>query len=297
MLAHKIKVPIYTVLALSAFAGNSVLCRLALGTEDIDPASFTFVRLLSGSFTLIVLLLIRTRGDLANGISRGNWPAATMLFIYAIFFAAAYSSLDTGTGAVVLFGAVQITLIIKSLRDGEALSGFEWLGLAVAFIGFALLLLPGTTAPSSVGIVLMIVAGMGWGLYTAAGQASKDALADTSFNFLRATPLATLVLIFWPLENTWSTNGIFLACASGALASGIGYGIWYAVLPSLKSVQAAVLQLTVPFLAAGGGIIFSDEIITARLLTTGTIVCAGIGLVVLGKAKKSGSTRENGADR
>lgn len=290
MITASLKLPIFTILALCAFAGNSVLCRLALQADDIDPASFTLVRLLSGALTLGLLLVVRTRSGIVVKLKQGSWPAATLLFIYAIFFASAYGSLDTGTGALILFGSVQITIILKSLLEGESLSTLEWVGVLVAFIGFAMLMLPGASAPAFTGFMLMVLAGVAWGLYTIAGRTSSDALADTASNFLRATPLAAFAFICWPLETAWSDWGLFLACASGALASGIGYALWYEVLPLLKSVQAAVLQLAVPFLAAGGGVIFSSEAITARLLLTGTIVCAGIALVLLARVKKASSS-------
>lgn len=210
-----------------------------------------------------------------------------MLFCYAIFFSAAYDSLDTGTGALILFGSVQITMIFVSFLRGESLGTWEWIGVLVAFSGFAMLMLPGAGAPALSGFVLMAVAGMAWGLYTLEGKNSVNALADSAANFLRATPLAVGSMLLWLLlaETQWSAQGILLACLSGGIASGVGYAIWYEVLPLLKSVQAAVVQLAVPFLAAAGGVLFSKEAVTEHLLMTAVIVNLGILLVVFGRAK------------
>jgi len=290
-----LKVPFLTVLALCAFAGNSILCRIALSGGEIDPASFTFVRLLAAAITLSLILYFRNQstpklvfGLVSNSVlSKGSWKAAAMLFSYAIFFASAYSYLDTGTGALILFASVQMTMIIKALIDGDSLTPMEWIGAIIAFAGFVLLAAPGVSAPPLLGFSLMTLAGVAWGFYTLVGTQSTDAVANTAFNFIKAMPMALIVFLLWPYDWQWSTSGLLLSVASGALASGVGYAIWYAVLPLLKPVQAAVVQLAVPVIAAGGGVLLVGEVISSRLLLSSAIVTIGIGIVLLARVKFS----------
>lgn len=286
------KTPLLTGLALCAFAGNSVLCRMALETDSIDPASFTLIRLLAGAATLLVIFKVRTSFVVSSVstidsrlVSQGSWLGASLLFSYAIFFSAAYVLLETGTGALVLFASVQITMIVKSLYDGESLTGLEWIGAVTAFVGFVLLVLPGADTPSVLGFSLMTAAGVSWGFYTLAGKQSTDAIADTTFNFVKALPLSLVAFVLWSTESYWTVSGIAFAVLSGALASGVGYSIWYTVLPELKAVQAAVVQLTVPFIAAAGGVIYLAETLSLRLLFSAFVVTLGIGLVVFGRAR------------
>ncbi|MBN0986738.1 DMT family transporter [Amphritea pacifica] len=278
---------LYTLFALLAFAGNSVLCRLALGEQSIDAGSFTVIRLLSGIAVLSTLwyLTQKRKAETDPGRGRGSWTAALMLFIYALGFSYAYISLDTGTGALILFGAVQITMIMVSLFRGTRLVWAEWLGLALAFSGFVYLLKPAINTPSLWGFVLMTAAGVAWGMYTLKGRGSVNPLADTHFNFFRTLPLVLLTLLFTlTLSHAVITvNGVLLAMLSGAIASGIGYAAWYRALSGLSAVQAAVLQLLVPVIAAAGGVVFTDEQITTRLLIAALLVLGGIFLVMVGR--------------
>jgi len=277
------KTIVLTIMALVAFAANSVLCRLALGAGAIDAASFTCVRLLSGS--LILMAIFKISDSRNNSASRGSWPASLALFLYAIAFSYAYITLDTGTGALILFGAVQITMILLSILSGNRLHAAEWVGIGTAFAGFVYLVLPGVSAPSLIGFLLMTVAGIAWGIYTLQGRGSSDPLGDTCYNFLRTTPLVLMLAILVLPEAQFSTEGILLAVVSGAIASGIGYTIWYAALGGISTTQAAVVQLSVPVIAALGGVVFSAETITWRMTSSGALILGGILLVVLGRDK------------
>lgn len=279
-----------TTLALIAFAANSVLCRLALGNETIDAASFTVIRLLSGIIVLFIIM------GVAKGIkqpeirikkeelSKGSWFGSILLFVYAITFSYAYISLDTGTGALILFGAVQITMIMLSLISGTRLHSSEWIGVIIAFIGFIYLILPDITTPSVNGFILMTISGVAWGIYTLQGRNSKSPLTDTAYNFSRTTPLIATLTIASLNTMNYTTEGIVLAVLSGGIASGIGYTIWYIALGGLSSSQAAVMQLSVPAIAALGGVIFVSEAITLRFAISSTMVLGGILLVMLGKS-------------
>ncbi|MFT5706713.1 MAG: drug/metabolite transporter (DMT)-like permease [Oceanospirillaceae bacterium] len=285
----------YTLLALMAFAANSVLCRLALEMRvdgaAIDAGSFTVVRLVSGISALLLILWVRSLMEKTTGKalsenavkSNGSWFAAIMLFLYAAGFSYAYISLETGTGALILFGVVQMTMIAMSIYNGNKLHYTEWTGVALAFIGFVYLILPGVSAPSMQGLILMTIAGVAWGYYTLAGKKTQDPLRDTSFNFLRTIPFI-IALAFYNYDGYYfSVKGLMLAAASGALTSGVGYTIWYIALRSLKTMQAAVLQLLVPVIAALGGILFVDEPLTNRLFVSAILILGGILLVVVGK--------------
>lgn len=275
------KTILLTGLALIAFAANSVLCRLALGTESIDASSFTVVRLLSGTFVL--LTIIGLKGNFSTSSAKGSWTSSLMLFTYAVTFSYAYISLDTGTGALILFGAVQITMILVSYFSGTRLHFSEWSGVIIAFIGFVYLILPDVTTPSIVGFLLMTIAGIAWGIYTLRGRGSRNPLMDTAYNFFRTTPLVILLAIITLNNMHYSSTGILLALIAGGITSGIGYTIWYIALGYLSSTQAAVLQLSVPIIAAVGGVIFVSEPITSRLTISSTLVLGGILIVVLGK--------------
>lgn len=270
-----------TGFALIAFAANSVLCRLALGSETIDASSFTGIRLISGAFTLFIILSIK--GSNSEASSKGSWTAGFVLFLYAITFSYAYLSVDTGTGALILFGSVQITMIMLSLISGTRLHLIEWSGVIIAFTGFIYLVLPDITTPSVNGFILMTVSGMAWGIYTLKGRSSKNPLMDTTYNFLRTIPFVALLAIFTMQNMNYSSEGIILALISGAITSGVGYTIWYIALGGLTSTQAAVLQLSVPVIAALGGVLFVSEEITMRLIISAAIVLSGILMVVLGK--------------
>lgn len=272
---------IFTVLALSAFAANSVICRLALSRQVIDPASFTGIRLLSGA--LVLILLVSVTGSRKDPTDKGSWWSGFFLFLYAIAFSFAYISLDTGTGALILFAAVQITMITYALASGKKMNMKEWLGVLIAFAGFIYLVSPGVTAPSLNGLLLMTLSGIGWGIYTIRGKASANALQVNAYNFLRTLPLAGIMLLFSLKEMQATNEGVGLAILSGAVTSGIGYTIWYLALRGLTAVQASVVQLLVPVIAAVGGVIFLSELINQRLVIAAIMILGGIGLVVLVK--------------
>ena len=287
MQSSYIKIIASTVFALFAFAANSVFCRLALGDEAIDATSFTSVRLFSGIIILFILMQFTSHVSKPQSSlkanAKGSWLAAIMLFTYAVTFSFGYISLDTGTGALILFGAVQITMILFNVISGSRLHYSEWLGLTCAFIGFVYLILPSITTPSLTGFILMSVSGMAWAFYTLLGRKSKHALSDTAFNFLRTSPFI-LILVLLSFNNLHiSSNGFLLAVLSGAIASGIGYFVWYIALSGLSVTQAAVLQLFVPIIAALGGVIFTSESITLRLIESSILVLGGILLVILGR--------------
>lgn len=278
-------VSLLTSIAMIAFAGNSLLCRVALKDTVIDPASFTAVRLLSGA--VMLWLVVRVRGGLSSG--RGSWPSALALFAYAAAFSFAYVSLSAGTGALLLFGAVQVTMIGYGLWTGERLRGLQVVGFVLAFGGLVGLLLPGLSAPPLVGALLMLGAGVAWGAYSLRGRGAGDPTRVTAGNFLRAVPIAAgLSLLFMrDLQADWM--GLGYAVASGALASGLGYAIWYAVLPGLQAAKAATVQLSVPVIAALGGALLLDEPVTLRLVLTSIAILGGIALVIL-ERQRAGST-------
>lgn len=270
-----------TLFALIAFAGNSVLCRMALGDRTIDPSSFTVVRLLSGIVMLMIVLKFtaRTKRSFANG----SWISAFMLFLYAIAFSFAYISLDTGTGALVLFGAVQMTMVFISFMRGNRMHISEWVGILIAVTGFVYLVLPSVTTPTFLGFVLMSAAGIAWGIYTLHGRTSMDPLRDTAFNFVRTTPfIIALVLLAIPSIHL-SAEGVMLAVFAGGIASGIGYTVWYVALGGLSTTEAAVVQLSVPVIAAVGGLVFLSEAMTVRSVLAAVMILGGILTVVLGR--------------
>ena len=270
---------VITLLAMTAFAGNSLLCRLALKDTSIDAASFTSIRIISGA--LVLWLIVRMRGG-THSVS-GSWFSALALFLYAGGFSFAYVSLPAGTGALLLFGAVQITMIGYGLWAGERLRKRQAAGFMFAFGGLIGLLLPGLSAPPLQGSVLMLGAGVAWGVYSLRGTSSGDATRITAGNFLRAVPFAgalSLAMLPWA---SLESSGIWYAISSGALASGLGYAIWYTVLKELRTTSAATVQLSVPVIAAVGGIVFLGEHLTARLLITSAAILGGIALVIFDK--------------
>lgn len=279
-----IKTFILTGLALIAFAANSVLCRLALGGNAVDAASFTVIRLLSGAITLsLILALCQTH---KNPVSGGRWLPAFMLFLYAVSFSFAYVTLRTGTGALILFGSVQITMILIGFVSGERLRLPEWAGVLSAFAGFVYLVLPGVTAPSLSGFLLMALAGVAWGIYTLKGRGSSNPLADTAGNFVRTVPLIVALALIAARHMQLSPAGVIYAVLSGTVASGIGYTIWYTALAGLSATQAAVVQLLVPVIAAAGGVVFMSEVISLRLVLSAALILGGILMVTLGRYKR-----------
>lgn len=275
-----VKTIVFTALALVAFASNSVLCRWALAEGSIDAASFTGLRLLSGA--LVLLVIIRFCHPGAQWQAKGSWLSGFLLFLYAIAFSFAYNTLSTGTGALILFASVQITMIRVSMAYGNRLRFSEWLGVSIAFAGFLYLVLPGVSRPSWSGLLLMALAGAAWGLYSLRGRASENPLLDTAHNFTRTVPLVVLVMLLAVGSAHYSVEGVVLAVVSGGIASGIGYAVWYAALKGLSASQAAVVQLLVPIIAAAGGVIFVSEPVTQRLMLAAMLILGGILLVVLG---------------
>ena len=274
------RVFILTLLAMIAFGGNSLLCRLALKRTTIDAASFTFIRILSGAVALWLVVMIR-QGTRPK--TRGNWTSALALFAYAAAFSFAYLSLSAGTGALLLFGAVQATMITWGLSQGERLRTRQWLGLALAVAGLVALLFPGLSAPAINGALLMLCAGIAWGFYSLRGKGAGDPVTTTAGNFWRAVVFATVLSIALLPWARLDRAGVGYAVLSGAIASGVGYVIWYSALPGLKAASAATMQLSVPVLAAAGGILFLGESITLRFLLASIAVLGGIALVVIEK--------------
>lgn len=260
-----------------AFAGNSLLCRLALGSGEMDPASFTVVRIISGALALWLLVTMRGGG---RAWRQGNWPSAFALWIYAAAFSMAYVELSAGTGALLLFGAVQATMFGWAMAHGERMSRLQWLGLAIAAAGLLMLLLPGASAPTRAGGASMLAAGVAWGVYSLRGRAATDPMGETAGTFMRAVPLALLVL--WWAAPSWKmpASALVAAVASGAITSGAGYALWYATVRHLRATHAAVAQLSVPALAALGGVAFLAEPLNWQLAASCLTVLAGVALAL-----------------
>lgn len=271
------RILLLTTLAMFAFAGNSLLCRIALRDTAIDPASFTGVRLLGGALTLWLLMLRRER----CAIPDGDWYGAAALFVYAAAFSFAYLHLDAGTGALLLFGAVQLSMIVWGLIRGERFGHWQIVGLILALGGLVFLLLPGSSAPSWHAALLMLASGVAWGIYSLRGRGTVNPLNATAGNFMRAVPLGILLSLAGWNQLQWDIPGLIYALLSGALASGVGYAIWYSALPGLTAIQAASVQLSVPLLTALAGALLLGEALTDRLLIAGTAILCGIALVML----------------
>jgi drug/metabolite transporter (DMT)-like permease len=300
---------VLTLSAMIAFASNSLLCRAALKQTNIDAATFTFLRIFSGAFALWLLINIRRRA-IANrtaaplvetfsssslvtrlprrssakaghsSLKNGTWSSALALFVYAAAFSFAYVALSAGTGALLLFGAVQATMILWGLHKGERLDAIQIVGFIIAVIGLVVLVFPGLSAPPLAGSILMLGAGVAWGIYSLRGKGERNPATVTTGNFIRAVPFtAALSIIFAPWTHV-DPAGITYAIISGAVTSGLGYVIWYSALPGLKAASGATVQLSVPVLAATGGILFLGEPITLRYMLASVAVLGGIALVV-----------------
>ncbi len=276
-------------LALIAFAANSVLCRLALGGSLIDATGFSAVRLTSGAFVLSAISFSGRRTP--SPPSRGNWTSAVFLFLYAAAFSFAYQTLSTGTGALILFGSVQATMMITAVLSGERPHAGEWTGLAFAVGGLLYLVFPGLTAPSPEGAFLMVMAGIAWGLYTLRGRGISDPLAVTAGNFARTLPFVLLLCVVFLDDIQLSVHGAVLAAGSGAFASGLGYAVWYAALKGLTSTRASIIQLAVPVLAAAGGVLFLAEEISLRLVISALLILGGIALAVRSRVRQPATPR------
>lgn len=271
-----------TIVAMIAFAANSLLARLALGSGSLDWASYTTLRILSGAAVLV--LLARRRGT-SGGPRAGSWPAAAALLVYALAFSLAYIDLGAATGALILFTSVQATMVGYSLMRGESLTLAELLGFTIAFVAFVYLILPGIGRPDPAGSLLMAVSGIAWGVYSLKGRGAVNPLAATAGNFLYASALCVPLGIFALVVGTASWTGVLLAIFSGAVTSGLGYVIWYRALAGLTNFQAALVQLSVPVIAAAGAILFLDEAMTMRFVISGSAVIGGIGLAIVARRK------------
>ncbi|PUE32328.1 EamA family transporter [Limnohabitans sp. Jir61] len=272
-----------TLVTMLAFAGNSVLCRMALKHTTIDAATFTSIRLVSGA---VVLWLI-ARFARAGRTGAGNWWSALALFVYAAGFSLAYVSLSAATGALLLFGSVQATMIGRGIWQGERLARLQWLGLVLALAGLVGLMLPGLAAPPLLGAALMVLAGAAWGVYSLRGKGAGDPTLVTAGNFWRAAVLALVLSAVMQasalLNASWDAEGLAYAVASGAVTSGLGYALWYSVLPALKATQAATIQLSVPVLAALGGVALLGEVMNEQFVLASVATLGGIALVIWGK--------------
>jgi drug/metabolite transporter (DMT)-like permease len=266
-----------------AFAGNSVLCRMALKHTTIDAATFTSIRLVSG--TVVLWLIVRFAR--AGRTGAGNWWSALALFVYAAGFSLAYVSLSAATGALLLFGSVQATMIGRGIWQGERLARLQWLGLVVAMAGLVGLMLPGLAAPPFLGAALMVLAGAAWGVYSLRGKGAGDPTLVTAGNFWRAAVLALVLSAVMQASTvlyvSWDAEGLAYAVASGAVTSGLGYALWYSVLPALKATQAATIQLSVPVLAALGGVALLGEVMNEQFVLASVATLGGIALVIWGK--------------
>jgi drug/metabolite transporter (DMT)-like permease len=274
-----IHLSVVTLIAMIAFAGNSLLCRIALSATEIDAASFTTIRLASGAITLFLLVWLRNKALVIGG----NWLSALALFAYAAGFSFAYISLSAATGALLLFGAVQATMIGYGLFSGERLNMRQMIGIILALSGLIGLLLPGLEAPPLFGATLMLGAGVAWGIYSLRGRGSGDPTQQTAGNFIRAAAMAVLLSAVLQSSANADIAGICYAVASGAIASGMGYAVWYTALAHLRATSAATVQLSVPVLAAAGGIVFLNEPVTIRLMLASFAILGGVAIFLLNK--------------
>lgn len=272
-----------TALALCFFAANSLLARAALRGAAIDPASYTAIRLASGA--LVLALIVYARRTPPDERRSGSWLSAAALFLYAAPFSYAYVALPTGTGALILFGVVQLTMIATGMARGHHPTTLEWIGLAIAFGGLVWLMLPGIASPDPLSAILMAIAGVAWGAYSLRGRGAANPLAATADNFLRTVIFAAVMMVVALSRAHATTEGVLLACASGAIASGIGYSIWYAALRTLHSTRAAIVQLAVPVITAVAGVAFLEEELTARLVAAGSAIVGGIAVAIVGRSK------------
>lgn len=273
------KIAVLTAIAMLAFAANSVLARLAFATASAEPLSYTGIRLASGALVLAALLFLRRQPGSSPALG-GNWAGAAALFGYALAFSIAYILLGAGTGALILFASVQIGILGWAVYRGDRPGALEWLGLAIALTAFAYLVSPGLVAPHPLGTLLMVGSGFCWAAYTLLGRGSKSPLVDTAGNFIRCLPVAVAIILAGLLLHPVDPGAAAYAVASGALASGLGYAVWYAVLPSLARTQAAIVQLTVPAIAAAGGVLLIAEPLTIRLVIASIGILGGVALAL-----------------
>lgn len=280
---------LFTLLSLFAFAANSVLCRLALNTEQVHPLDFTAIRLLSAAFTLLLIVAVKNKTNLSKITQFGSYAGAIYLFIYAAGFSYAYVTLGTATGALILFACVQFTMLFKGWLAGVKMGRQEFVGIGLSLLGFFYFVYPELDKPGLIGCVLMCIAGVAWGMYSLIGAKSTKPLLDTASNFTRLLPLIliTLTWIYFTTGLQMSSAGWLYTIGSGALASGVGYSVWYVVLPHLKPSIAAVSQLSVPIWAALGGVLLVAEPIDLHLAISASVILGGILLVILAKQKNN----------
>ena len=276
-----------TLLAMVAFAANSLLCRLALGQELVDAATFAAVRVMSGAIVLGLLMLPRWRVRERAAV---DWRAVATLFTYMVFFSFAYLSLSAGTGALILFAAVQLTMFVAALRAGENFAFVSWVGLTFAVSGLVYLVSPGLTAPDLTGAVFMAIAGISWGFYSLLGRSAADPMESTAINFIYSVPLVIVVSLLFMGEFQSTAKGLVLAAASGAITSGLGYSIWYAALRGLNASRAATVQLSVPAIAAFGGVVLLAEPVSLRLVLASIATLGGVWLVLAQRTSSIGPT-------
>lgn len=278
-----VRLSLLTLLALLAFAGNSILCRMALEGSTIDPATFTSVRLISGAITLWFIILLKQ----GNVRQYGSWLSAIALFVYAAAFSFSYIALSAAMGALILFGAVQATMISYGLFHGERFKSIQLIGFALACFGLIGLLLPGLSAPPLSGAAFMLLAGIAWGVYSLRGKNATDPLKETAGNFMKAAPIAVVLSLILIDQTSITNEGLWLAIVSGSVTSGVGYAIWYAVLPNLRASHAATLQLSVPVFTAVAGVLILQEQVTLRFVLASLAILGGIYLVVKTNGSKS----------
>jgi drug/metabolite transporter (DMT)-like permease len=290
---HGSRLWLLTAVTLVAFAGNSLLCRAALADRHIDAVSFTFVRLASGMAMLALVLAVRRQST--HGQAASSWRVGLILIGYAILFSLAYEWISAGVGALVLFATVQFTMLTVAVRSGRGPHGVGWFGVGLALAGLAILTLPGADAPDPKGLLLMAGSGIGWGLYSLAGARSTQPVLATAGNFNRATLLCLpLFAGAWMFGHPHAdAAGLILAVASGALASGLGYVLWYAVLPALGALRGSIVQLAIPVIASFGGLLLLGEAASTQMLVSSAAILGGIGIVLLrgeGQAQAQSST-------
>ncbi len=280
-----------TAVTMVAFAANSLLCRMALGGSLVDPVSFTTIRLVSGAMAFVAISRVTTGlGEPRTG--KGSWGSGFALFAYAAAFSLAYVSLSTGMGALILFGAVQVTMLGAGLMAGERLTPAQWAGSIAAIGGLVYLVLPGISAPDPVGALLMCVSGIAWGVYSIRGRGVSTPVAMTAASFLRASPFAIVASAVALSSRHMEPAGVLIATASGVVTSGIGYVLWYTVLRSITTAQASIVQLSVPVIAAFGGVAFLSEHVSARLVVASVVILGGVALAVItGPSTRSRATR------
>jgi drug/metabolite transporter (DMT)-like permease len=272
-----VRTAVFTALALVAFAGNSLLCRMALGSVAIDAASFSTIRIIAAAICLWLITVVTRRGSVWT---QGSWLSALTLFVYAIPFSYAYGLLTAGTGALILFGTVQVTMIGGALFEGERPHARQWVGLLVAIAGLVYLLFPGIASPSPLGGALMTIAGVGWALYSIHGRGAVDPVAQNGGNFIRTLPMLIIVSVLALRQQHIETTGAILAILSGAVTTGLGYAVWYSALRGLTATRAALVQLLVPVITVAGGVVLLREPLSPRVVLSAAIVIGGIALAL-----------------